>query len=113
MGEREDNLATAQRIIDRTLERDLVADMRRMEAGDESVVKDSANVFAEISPEIVWDTRNMGLTGFGIFEGHSGVVEFWQQWLEIWSEWEFDITDMEAVADDVVVYTTHVRGTSR
>jgi ketosteroid isomerase-like protein len=112
MGEREENLATARYIVERTLERDLIADIRRVEAGDESVLADAADVFEKISPDVVWDTRGMGLTGFGVFEGHAGVVEFWQQWLEMWAEWEFDITDMATVADDVIVYTTHVRGTS-
>jgi ketosteroid isomerase-like protein len=109
----QDSLEAARHIVGRTLERDLVADFRRLEAGDASVLADAADVFERISPDVIWDTRGMGLAGFGLFEGHAGIVRFWQQWLEIWSEWQFDITDMAAVAEDVVVYTTHVRGTSR
>ena len=74
--------------------------------------RDHERVFDYYDPEIEWDASRIAATNpdiAGVFHGHEGVRQYWRNWLEAWSDLEFDIDDVVANADEVVALISNQR----
>jgi ketosteroid isomerase-like protein len=69
-------------------------------------------LFAEFDPEIVWDTSNFRNWPESSYYGVDGVRTFLTEWLEVWSDYSFDVEELLLAPDGRVVslITHHGRG---
>jgi ketosteroid isomerase-like protein len=63
-------------------------------------------------PEIEWIEDPQRADG-RIYRGHEGVRESWEQWLDQWEEWGFELEHIVDCGDSVLVVSReHGRGTT-
>ena len=59
-----------------------------------------------VDPEIEWDATQIDelIPDLAeIYRGHEGVRTYWRRWFEAWRDLEFEVEDVRANGDDVVV----------
>jgi ketosteroid isomerase-like protein len=56
--------------------------------------------------DIEWDARRLREISpdfAGVHRGHDGVRSFWRRWLSAWRDLEFEVEDVRAAGDDVLL----------
>jgi ketosteroid isomerase-like protein len=74
--------------------------------------RDHERVFEFYDPEIEWDaSRNAAINPdiAGVYHGHEGVRRYWRNWLEAWSDLDFDVDDVVANGDEVAALIRNQR----
>jgi ketosteroid isomerase-like protein len=71
--------------------------MSRFEAGDRQAWRE------HFDPDVVWDTSASELPGASIYHGHEGVVRFFRDWLETWTDYEVAAREYIDAGDAVVI----------
>jgi ketosteroid isomerase-like protein len=80
--------------------------MSRFEEGDREEWR------KHFDPNVVWDTSASELPGASIYHGHEGVVRFFRDWLETWTDYE--VATREYIdAGNAVVIVFRQSGTGR
>ena len=80
--------------------------MSRFEAGDRQEWRE------HFDPNVVWDTSASQLPAASVYLGHQGVVRFFRDWLETWTDYE--VATLEYIdAGDAVVVVFRQSGTGR
>jgi ketosteroid isomerase-like protein len=54
-------------------------------------------------PEVVWDTSASTWPSAGVVQGHTGVEQFFRDWLGTWREFEVETSEYLDAGDSVVV----------
>jgi ketosteroid isomerase-like protein len=71
--------------------------MSRFEEGDREEWRE------HFDPNVVWDTSTSELPGASIYHGHEGVVRFFRDWLETWTDYEVATREYIDAGDGVVI----------
>jgi len=74
--------------------------------------RDHESAFELYDHEIEWDSTGVGdlLPDIaGVYRGHDGVRRYWRRWLSAWKDLEFEIDDIRAAGDDVVLLVRRQR----
>jgi len=70
-------------------------------------------VLEDFDPDIVWEVTPLGLPGMGRYQGHDGVVRFWNDWFEVFDAVDTEVLSFEAVDDKVITLSRqHATGVS-
>lgn len=64
-------------------------------------------------PEVVWDTSASEMPAAGVYRGHSGVENFFRDWLGVWTDYEVVTREYLDAGDGMVVVVFRQSGTGR
>jgi ketosteroid isomerase-like protein len=69
--------------------------------------------FALYDSEIEWDasrlTERLPPDLAAVYKGHEGVRAYWRGWLSAWKDLQFDVHDVRAAGDEVVLLISNQR----
>jgi ketosteroid isomerase-like protein len=74
--------------------------------------RDHERPFDFYDPDIEWDASGMvsrAPGAMGVYRGHEGVRTFWREWLSAWKDVAFEIEDVRAAGDEVVMLVRNQR----
>ncbi len=67
---------------------------------------------AILADDVVWELSSIQMVGEKRFNGPDGVLEFFRQWTEPFTDWDFTFDEVSEVGDCVVAHI-HQWGTGR
>jgi hypothetical protein len=76
---------------------------RRDEVGDAAAVESIGPAWSVLAPEIVWDTSP--IVGGGrehIYTGFTGFLDYWEEWLALWTAYVYEVDGYEECGGWVV-----------
>lgn len=83
-----------------------------MSAENVELVKQFTRLFEEgdrsswrlyFDEDVIWDTSGTSLLLAGVYEGHSGIEQFFSDWLSTWDDFEIQTREWIDAGDSVVV----------
>ncbi len=63
-----------------------------------------------LDPDIEWDLSHSASPYRGVYRGHAGVQQLWDEFSEAWSQTEWTLEEALPIGDDSVVATVVVSG---
>lgn len=98
-----DLIATAKLMNERFRRDDLIALVRRLDAGDASVLEEFRELIELLDPEILWDATELDLPDIPkVFHGVGGVIEFFRAWLGAWDDFHWTSSNFAQHGDTVI-----------
>jgi hypothetical protein len=75
---------------------------RRAELGDAGAIGTMGDAWSVIAPDVEFDLTPIVGGSANVYNGHSGFLDYWEEWLGLWDEYVYSAAGYQAVGDWIV-----------